>query len=218
MRELMYQLERMYALLEMRSDQEGKIMKDLLEEISDHHGFDMGCFLVDLPFDLERDGFEDEAISVARKFAFVDEANMRGDLGQILASSGRCEEALAQVRQNLRDLSDDAWVVIKAGDVYDECGQPEKAVDLYNRVVEMTEDQYTKDGAYERLISLYEKMGKNEEARALQGRWGKEYGESMEEREPYRPLSRTSSSPKIGRNEPCPCGSGLKYKKCCLNK
>ena len=23
---------------------------------------------------------------------------------------------------------------------------------------------------------------------------------------------------KIGRNQPCPCGSGLKYKKCCLNK
>ncbi len=21
-----------------------------------------------------------------------------------------------------------------------------------------------------------------------------------------------------GRNEPCPCGSGLKYKKCCINK
>ena len=23
---------------------------------------------------------------------------------------------------------------------------------------------------------------------------------------------------KIGRNSPCPCGSGIKYKKCCLNK
>jgi len=23
---------------------------------------------------------------------------------------------------------------------------------------------------------------------------------------------------KIGRNEPCPCGSGLKYKKCCMNQ
>lgn len=22
---------------------------------------------------------------------------------------------------------------------------------------------------------------------------------------------------KIGRNDPCPCGSGRKYKKCCLN-
>ncbi|RAP55701.1 nuclease-related domain-containing protein [Oleiagrimonas sp. MCCC 1A03011] len=25
-------------------------------------------------------------------------------------------------------------------------------------------------------------------------------------------------SPKIGRNDPCPCGSGYKYKKCCINK
>ena len=23
---------------------------------------------------------------------------------------------------------------------------------------------------------------------------------------------------KIGRNEPCPCDSGKKYKKCCINK
>jgi preprotein translocase subunit SecA len=27
--------------------------------------------------------------------------------------------------------------------------------------------------------------------------------------EPYR------APPKVGRNEPCPCGSGKKYKKCC---
>jgi uncharacterized protein YecA (UPF0149 family) len=26
------------------------------------------------------------------------------------------------------------------------------------------------------------------------------------------------TSPKIGRNEPCPCGSGKKYKKCCLGE
>ncbi|MGA2149698.1 MAG: SEC-C metal-binding domain-containing protein [Bryobacteraceae bacterium] len=24
--------------------------------------------------------------------------------------------------------------------------------------------------------------------------------------------------PKIGRNQPCPCGSGKKYKRCCLGK
>lgn len=27
-----------------------------------------------------------------------------------------------------------------------------------------------------------------------------------------------SSEPKVGRNDPCPCGSGKKYKKCCMNK
>ena len=31
-----------------------------------------------------------------------------------------------------------------------------------------------------------------------------------------RPYTRTT--PKIGRNEPCPCGSGKKYKKCCLGE
>jgi preprotein translocase subunit SecA len=26
-----------------------------------------------------------------------------------------------------------------------------------------------------------------------------------------------NTEPKIGRNDPCPCGSGNKYKKCCMN-
>ena len=26
------------------------------------------------------------------------------------------------------------------------------------------------------------------------------------------------SEPKVGRNDPCPCGSGKKFKKCCMNK
>ena len=25
-----------------------------------------------------------------------------------------------------------------------------------------------------------------------------------------------ASAPKVGRNDPCPCGSGKKHKKCCL--
>jgi uncharacterized protein YecA (UPF0149 family) len=29
--------------------------------------------------------------------------------------------------------------------------------------------------------------------------------------EPY-----VRAAPKVGRNDPCPCGSGKKYKKCCL--
>jgi SEC-C motif-containing protein len=43
----------------------------------------------------------------------------------------------------------------------------------------------------------------------VDGKWlyvdGHVYGQ-----EPYR-----RESPRVGRNDPCPCGSGLKYKKCC---
>jgi hypothetical protein len=33
-----------------------------------------------------------------------------------------------------------------------------------------------------------------------------------------RPRPITNPGSPIGRNDPCPCGSGLKYKKCCLGK
>ncbi|MBK9608809.1 MAG: UPF0149 family protein [Betaproteobacteria bacterium] len=33
---------------------------------------------------------------------------------------------------------------------------------------------------------------------------------------PHEPAMRTA--PKVGRNDPCPCGSGKKYKKCCMAK
>ncbi|MFA5523150.1 MAG: SEC-C metal-binding domain-containing protein [Tissierellales bacterium] len=32
---------------------------------------------------------------------------------------------------------------------------------------------------------------------------------------PYKP---TKTPIKIGRSDPCPCGSGMKYKKCCMGK
>lgn len=32
------------------------------------------------------------------------------------------------------------------------------------------------------------------------------------------PAPYKASGPKVGRNEPCPCGSGKKYKHCCLTK
>jgi preprotein translocase subunit SecA len=35
-------------------------------------------------------------------------------------------------------------------------------------------------------------------------------------REAQKPIKR--AAPKVGRNDPCPCGSGKKYKRCCLLK
>ena len=43
----------------------------------------------------------------------------------------------------------------------------------------------------------------------LDGEWKFIDGE-IESHEPY-----VREEPKIGRNDPCPCGSGKKYKKCC---
>lgn len=41
---------------------------------------------------------------------------------------------------------------------------------------------------------------------------------ALPRRAPVRLETMGRTSKKVGRNEPCPCGSGLKYKKCCLSR
>jgi len=43
----------------------------------------------------------------------------------------------------------------------------------------------------------------------LDGRWYYVDGETP------KPQTQRNDGPKVGRNDPCPCGSGKKYKKCC---
>ena len=45
----------------------------------------------------------------------------------------------------------------------------------------------------------------------------RERREEMMHRPPFPPTIRREE-PKVGRNDPCPCGSGKKHKKCCLRK
>lgn len=61
----------------------------------------------------------------------------------------------------------------------------------------------------DRAVDIYTALGNNEQAAKLK----------EELKLVTAPLKKTTNTPikvtKIGRNEPCPCGSGKKYKKCC---
>lgn len=46
----------------------------------------------------------------------------------------------------------------------------------------------------------------------------KERSKKQEEAAPRRPQVPQRQSLKVGRNSPCPCGSGQKYKSCCASK
>jgi len=67
----------------------------------------------------------------------------------------------------------------------------------------------------EGFVNLYNEMGKSDKAKKFQ----KEY----DGLQPATPGADYPAKPepvrvvKVGRNEPCPCGSGKKYKKCCLS-
>ncbi len=80
----------------------------------------------------------------------------------------------------------------------------------------------------ERLVELYEDTGRTEEARAVQveidqlarptpATAAPTWKRPQTDRPAMWPGDRGSSSRpvRVGRNDPCPCGSGKKFKKCC---
>jgi len=51
--------------------------------------------------------------------------------------------------------------------------------------------------------------------KAVAAQWRRQ---TLEQQMPPARATVVRKNPKTGRNDPCPCGSGLKYKKCCLGK
>ena len=64
----------------------------------------------------------------------------------------------------------------------------------------------TIDDYYDRWQTFYSSDGNDDE------------DEEYDEEDDDYPIIVPSAATKIGRNEPCPCGSGKKYKKCCIDK
>lgn len=84
------------------------------------------------------------------------------------------------------------------------------------------------DADIQEFVTLYQELSNHTRLQANRGYTPAELFAAKEKRprvfrlntEPTRlPLdvqpARTPAAPKVGRNDPCPCGSGLKYKKCC---
>jgi SEC-C motif-containing protein len=82
-------------------------------------------------------------------------------------------------------------------------------------IVETEKGGADDEEGYVSFIARYAAQGKDCEHcesayfKKLDGAWRFIDGKIANE-EPYR-----RAEPKVGRNEPCPCGSGKKYKKCC---
>jgi SEC-C motif-containing protein len=84
-------------------------------------------------------------------------------------------------------------------------------------IVETKEGGKDDDAGEVEFIARYEIKGhafhhhERAQFRRVKGAW-RYWDGTMVKPQPVR------VGPKVGRNEPCPCGSGKKYKKCCLGK
>jgi tetratricopeptide (TPR) repeat protein len=119
------------------------------------------------------------------------------------------------------------WGWIGWSDCYQfDCGKlnQDKAEKLLQKGLSVSDVRDELD-ILERLRDLYDAQGRDAEARAVQERLERvappddnpySYPDDEPDDEFFdHGIEPIRTGPKIGRNEPCPCGSGKKYKKCC---
>jgi len=170
-------------------------------------------WLIELPMALAAGGLVDEAVAVGDALAELDQDNsamFASDVAVILAEAGRQKQALARVEENLRRSPDDLWTQIHAGDVHLALSNPVRAEQEFRDALATARAREDAQGiadANERLSRLLQDQpAREQEATAAH--------EEME-RASRAAFAGARVAVKIGRNDPCPCGSGRKYKRCC---
>jgi hypothetical protein len=111
------------------------------------------------------------------------------------------------------EMSDYADPSAMAEDIVREVSSAIRSMASYKTILKMFEsigDGFETKDEEEELISLLLEISKHSRTWELGGATPEELGEQPQTHIPYKKVG-----PKIGRNDPCPCGSGKKYKNCC---
>ncbi len=147
-----------------------------------------------------------------------DSGQIQLDLALALAQAGRRDEAISRAKAVL-SASDTIWNKILAGDVFEELDDATTAIRLWLEALPMAGDRFDYEAVVERLtdaLSTARRSSELEERlRAHPGPPAPPVAPAPSRRT-FVPPESVTQAPKIGRNEPCPCGSGKKYKKCCM--
>jgi hypothetical protein len=159
-------------------------------------------WMENLVLDLGRAGLAAEAAEAAEALIRVDpvnESTYAADLGCALAEAGDALAARARIDTNVARWSQEPWVRIHAGDALQELGDIDGAEAHFLAALEMAEqadDFELRSDVFDRLAGLGRAPGPRSTVRLV------------------GPGGRRSRSGRLGRNDPCFCGSGRKYKHC----
>lgn len=114
------------------------------------------------------------------------------------------------------------------GKPYEALGPAERAAEIFQRLDKQTGAPLEEGSAHnlKNLGGIYWKLGRPDEACRAAQRAAEIYERLTKSKVAspvvnqtvegvFRPQAKRDAPAKVGRNEPCPCGSGKKFKKCC---
>jgi tetratricopeptide (TPR) repeat protein len=178
-------------------------------------------WLGDLPRDLSDQGHHADALTLNERLAAVwRDEQLIYDLPLLLARSGDRHRAIALVESNLAEFPDEPSMLLPAGQALEMLGENDRAESAYRDALTWVGfETDLRDEIVTATLALLEREGRADAAEKLRQSEQRARREVQDQRARAmgmsgpRPIRR--EKPKTGRNEPCPCGSGKKYKKCC---
>ena len=174
-----------------------------------------------LPRELGDHGFVGDGADLALALRKVWQSSyLTYELPMLLARAGRKDEALKWLEKNLLEYPEESPMLLVAGEAFEELGTVERAEACYRDALAWAgsnmDVRWAILAALERLLTA---TGKPEALKELLIAERQLQRQDQENRERalglIGPPTARRKTPKIGRNAPCPCGSGKKYKKCC---
>jgi len=138
-----------------------------------------------------------------------DDPALRVGYGNVLMKQGMEQEAILQYKEALKLDPLAVEVYSSLGEYEADKGNPSQAYEYFKKAADRIhtghyyrtkEIDQLKEAIFLNLEHFEEVLGKERE------------------QAPVLSSPRLIKREKVGRNDPCPCGSGKKYKKCCLNK
>jgi tetratricopeptide (TPR) repeat protein len=154
-----------------------------------------------------------------------------------LAHAGRKDDAAVRAQNTVQRFPDDLWAHLLAGDVFEELEDEDQAIRLWTAALALAKDAVDWDAAADRLSDLFDYSGREDDVEQILKQYPRPPG-ALRSPEPFdacdehegseldpwmdstigkiAPPEHLTRARTVGRNEPCPCGSGKKYKKCCM--
>ena len=183
------------------------LRRDFFEKLRQTTFYDFDSLFDDLIRNLMGHEEYERVIDIAGTFGDALGDNSLLDYkAESLFALGKKDEAQQLYQGIIGRNPDNLWCLLHAGDCYVTYGEKDfaKARSHYLRALSIAEKHRKRaDGkdelraVYRRLIDLAHEIGDHKEA------------------DRYQRLLSSIEAKKVGRNDPCPCGSGKKYKKCC---
>jgi tetratricopeptide (TPR) repeat protein len=183
------------------------LRRDFYEKLRQITFYDFDSLFDDLTRNLMGHEEYERVIDIAGTFGdALGDDSLLDYKAESLFALGKKDEAERLFQEIIGRNPDDPWYLLHAGDCYVTYGEKDfaRAKSHYLGALSIAQKHRKRpDGkdellaVYERLIDLAHDTGDHKEA------------------DRYQRLLSSVEAKKVGRNDPCPCGSGKKYKKCC---